>query len=203
MSKTAASSPTCGPTTTRGSAVTYLVKRRWRSWAGSLPTGSGGMAHVVYRRGPSPEPSESPPPSSASKGTRGEHHDNVDSDGAGGVAVRRPARLAHVAGSSRGAGVVAPGRPPGRGESRARRRVAGRGAGEAGRAERHGHGRGLRAVRLGERARGRVARDAVAHSRRLRARVQAESGCRPRRAQARRLIGAPSRGVSKAGSRRG
>ena len=51
-------------------------------------------------------------------------------------------------------------------------------------------GRGLRAVRLGERARGRVARHAVAHSRRLRPRIQAEPGCRPRRAQARRLIGA-------------
>src|SRR6266542_3841504 len=49
MSRTAASSPTCGPTTTRGSAATYLAKSRWRSWAGSLPTGSGGMAHVVYR----------------------------------------------------------------------------------------------------------------------------------------------------------
>src|SRR6266542_3899475 len=50
MSSTAASSPTRGPTTTRGLEDTNLPSSRSRSSALSFPTGSGGI-RLKYRRG--------------------------------------------------------------------------------------------------------------------------------------------------------
>ena len=47
MSRTAASSPTRGPTTTRSPFGTYLANSLRSVSARTLPTGSGGMAHVV------------------------------------------------------------------------------------------------------------------------------------------------------------
>src|SRR5882724_9146177 len=50
MSSTAASSPTRGPTTTRGLEDANLPSSRSRSSALSFPTGSGGIG-LKYRRG--------------------------------------------------------------------------------------------------------------------------------------------------------